>query len=321
MSKAANKTVVGVFVVGAVALVVLAVAIFGSGTFLAKRLQFVIFFPGDVRGLNIGSPVMFRGVRIGSVADISLQVRPEDLAIFIPVIIEIDQKKVTAAGVPGKPYENLERLVDRGLRAQLQIQSFVTGQLTVALDFLPNTPVTLVGLDKAYHEIPAVPSAMEALSDKLEKMHIEELVGKLRAILDATDKVVESPDLARAIQAIAATAEETRTLVRNLNEHIPTLGPRIEGTVKDTQELVRGVEARLDAVGKALEALTATLQEAQTAIHSFVGVAGPGSPLAIQLTSTLEETSKAVRSLRALADYIEQHPEALVRGKPASGGD
>jgi hypothetical protein len=141
MSKQANKTVIGIFVVGAIALVVVAIVVLGSGKFFRQTLKAVCYFEGSVGGLNIGAPVVFRGVKIGSVTNVILRFDRKDLIFTIPVFIEIDPSKMVATGPePKNPGENLKLLVDRGLRASLEMQSIVTGQMQVGLDFQPDKP-------------------------------------------------------------------------------------------------------------------------------------------------------------------------------------
>lgn len=100
MSKAANKTMIGAFVLGAVALAVIAVLIFGSGKFFTTKQYYELYFQGSVQGLDLGSPVMFRGVKIGSVTDVSLQFNPKELTLYIPVTIEIEPDRAKRLGPP-----------------------------------------------------------------------------------------------------------------------------------------------------------------------------------------------------------------------------
>lgn len=137
MSKEANKTLIGAFVVGAVFLLVAAVLIFGSGKFFRKTYKAVMFFEGSIKGLNVGSPVMFRGVKVGTVTDINLILYAKDLSMRTTVIAEFDPERWTLVGGERGDVKRLQLVIDRGLRAQLQMQSFVTGQLMIALDFFP----------------------------------------------------------------------------------------------------------------------------------------------------------------------------------------
>jgi len=381
MSKMANKSLIGAFVVGAIALAVISVIIFGSGKFFRKQLQFITFFQGSIKGLSVGSPVTFRGVKIGEVKNIHIQARPSDLTFQIPVLLEIDPSVIESvdpgAKIGAKPYEQIQALIDKGLRAQLQSQSFVTGQLAVALDFYPDKPPVLVAQDKKYHEIPSVPTPIEELQKTIQDLNLKEFAEKVKATLDGIEKAVNSPEIAKTLKSVSGAAEETRVMVKNvssqvtplasnlnetvkdakkmvenLDRQMTTLLPSIEGTMKDAQKLVQHVDTRIDPmaanaeeamkginslvnndvkklvgnldqgvakvmpeIAKSLDQLGGTLLEAQAALRSVGGAAGAQSPLMYQLRETLEELANAAQSLRSMADYLEQHPEALIRGK------
>ena len=140
MSKQANKTLIGAFVVGAVALAVIGVLVFSSGEFFTEKRTFVMYFEGSVKGLDEGAPVIFRGVRIGSVTNIILRADPNDLSITIPIFVEIEPERFEMGGSrKHSPEETSRILIQRGLKAELEMQSLVTGKLIVALDFFPDT--------------------------------------------------------------------------------------------------------------------------------------------------------------------------------------
>ncbi len=302
MSKQANKTVIGGFVVGAVALVVAGVLIFGSGRFLTEKQAYVMYFRGSVKGLNVGAPVVLRGVKIGSVTNIVLRIDPADLVFTVPVFIEVEQNRVKTVGTVKRelsPKEVLEQLVERGLRAQLQIQSPVTGQLMVQLDFHPDTPVKLVGVDTEHLEIPTIPTELEALIDKIKKIPFDKIFSKVLTAVEGIDKLVNSP--------------EVPDLIRSLNQ-----------AMKEFQKLMQNIDSRVGPVAsdfkEACEAARAALDQAEKTLSTVQNVVAENSDLSYYLNQTLEELSGAARSIRVLADYLERHPDALLRGKGRLGG-
>ena len=218
MSKMANKSLIGAFVIGAIALAVISVIIFGSGKFFRKQLGFIMFFEGSIKGLNVGSPVIFRGVKIGEVKDIALHLRPSDLTFFIPVVVEIDPNRIQTEGVRATPYQNIQAMIDKGLRAQLQSQSFVTGQLAVGIDFYPDKPAKLLGLSKKYHEIPTVPTPIEELQKSIEELNLKEFAEKVKSTLDGVEKAVNSPEIQKTLKSVSAAAEEARVMVKNMDQ-------------------------------------------------------------------------------------------------------
>ena len=178
MSKPISKSLIGAFVVGAVALLLVGVAIFGSGRFFVTRPQVVMFFQGSVKGLSVGAPVMFRGVPIGNVTDIELVSNVKEHTTLIPVFADFDPNRFRLAGAKRgefSPLSQLKSQIDAGLRAQLELQSFVTGQLMINVDYYPDTPVVLVGAEPGVPEIPTIPSAMQRLTKKIEDLPIEEI--------------------------------------------------------------------------------------------------------------------------------------------------
>ena len=177
MGKRINPAAIGGFIVGAVVLIIVGVLVFSRGQFLSVKRAFVMYFDESVKGLNVGAPVNFQGVRVGSVTDIRVRYDTQADEFRIPVFAEIEVDRIQAIGVRKTREEQrsfLQALIDRGLRAQLETQSLVTGQLLVQLGFHPDTPVRLVGEQTDIPELPTVPTtlqqASQAAQDLLEKI-------------------------------------------------------------------------------------------------------------------------------------------------------
>ena len=150
------------------------VAYFGGGEFLAKKYTFVAFFEGSLKGLNIGAPVTYGGIRIGTVSNVVVRYDSADQSVRIPVYFELEQGRIEAVRERARdPYQSIRALIDDGLRAQLVTQSFVTGQIAVQLDFRPDTPVVFVGADPHYPEFPTIPSTVEKMGKALEDFDLE----------------------------------------------------------------------------------------------------------------------------------------------------
>src|SRR5215510_10233721 len=166
MSARAHPAVIGAFVVGAIALLLVALLVWGGTGLFRPRLQYVIFFDSAVTGLNKGAPVLVRGVKVGEVTDIQLRWGTHGL-IGVYVTLDPDALKGTAEGGPARAVERAVR--EDGFRAQLRMQSFVTGVLYVAVDPRPGTPIVLHGLDPKVPELPTIPTDIEVWTAKLEK--------------------------------------------------------------------------------------------------------------------------------------------------------
>ena len=348
MSKKANKTAIGGFVVGALALIVVGVLIFGSGTFLTKKETYVMYFEGSVKGLNVGAPLVFRGVKIGSVTRIQLVANTDDLSFTIPVFAEVEQNKFTLTGdetLDLSPEEQLPLLVARGMRAQLIKQSMVTGQLIVELDFHRDKPAKLVAGDSEYMEIPTIPSGMADLVKQFEKAPI--ILNKVLSAVDGIEKAVNSKEVKESLLTLKQTVTNLNKLVLHIDSRIEPLVSTVEETVKDygklarnvdrqvkpvlsgiakteghAYKLVKNVDAQVTRLGSSIEeaakSAAAALVEAEKTLNTIGGLTGKDSQMIYQITTTLKELSAAARSIRVWADYLERHPEALLRGKGGS---
>ncbi len=334
MSKQANKTVIGIFVVGAIALVVVAIVVLGSGKFFKHTFRAVCYFEGSVGGLNIGAPVVFRGVRIGSVADVVLRVDSTKLIFTIPVYFEIEPDKFEVIGGRTKELgSNLKTFIDRGLRASLETQSIVTGQMQVGLNFHPDKPAKFAEFkyDQTTPEIPTVPTPLQELAQKIQKLPIDEIFDKLSSTLDAVNKVVKSPEITEAIRSLNLTLADARKLVQNVDSRIGPLASSIQGTVDDYGKLARNANNKIDnlslglgdtikEIQKAVSSIEKTLEDVQSTLAQTKQTLSEDSTLSYEITETLEELQKGARSIRLLADYLARHPESAIWGKGKSGG-
>jgi len=345
MSKQANKTVIGIFVVVAIALVVAAVLILGSGKFFKQTLKGVCYFEGSVGGLNIGAPVVFRGVKIGTVTDVLLRGDPSTWTFTIPVYIEIEPDKVTVSGPrPKKAGENLKILIDQGLRATLESQSFVTGQMQVGLDLHPDKPAKFVAEDKTVPEIPTIPTPLQEFAKKIQNLPIDEIFEKLRSTLDSIDKVASSPEIPEAIRSVNLALGDIRKLVKNVDGQVEPLASNLNETLKDVRGLVQTADAKVTeltanldgavtdvrglvknvdnrigpltaSIEGTLKSVNDTLIVAQNAMEKIEGTVGEDATMVYELNQTLQEMQTLARSIRVLVDHLERRPESLIRGK------
>jgi phospholipid/cholesterol/gamma-HCH transport system substrate-binding protein len=358
MSKPVNKTMIGLFVVGAIALVVVAIGVLGSGEFFKKQYKYFMVFEGSVKGLNVGSPVVFRGVKIGAVTSIRMHLDYATKALAVVVYAEFEQAQVEYANIDQAGAEKarergqyvfIKEFIARGLRARLEMQSFVTGQLQISLDFYPDQPAKFTGIEKTVEEIPTIPTPLQELTKKLESLPIEDILNNLSSAADGIAKLAKSPELKESIVNLNTALKDIQTLVRNVNDQVKPLSTGLSDTIRDTQKLVRNADSQVSALGTnlneaigdgrklirnadgsvesikvkldgTLTAATSALEEAKKLIQDLEGSTREDSTLMYRLNETLREVGKAARSLSALADYLERHPEALLGGKGDGGG-
>ena len=323
MSQKTHPRIVGAFVLGGIALVLGAIVLLSSGNWFEPKTLFTVFFPGSVRGLNKGASVTFRGVKIGEVKDVTAFLTGRDDALIqIEVVIEIRTNVVEApAGTPrpfagATPKALAEALIARGVRARMLSQSMLTGQKYIDLDFLPDEPARLAGLQRLYPELPTTPTAMEKLGDqaetffaKLAELPLDQMLEDLRGALQSLREVLSSPDLEgaiagahRATRTLEPALTEARAAIAEARGVIRALDGQVKGIGGDTETTLREMRETLELAQKTLDSLERTLSGADEA--------------RIRAAGTLEELERAMKAIRNLVDYIQTHPEAMVLGKP-----
>jgi paraquat-inducible protein B len=311
MSTRANPIVIGAFVVGAVALVVLALLVWGGMGLFRTKLDYVMFFDSAVTGLTKGAPVLFRGVKVGEVRDIQLRWGTHGL-VAVYSTFEPDAVKGIAEGGPRQALERGVRELD--IRAQLRLQSFVTGVLYVALDRRPGTPIVLRGLDPKVPEIPTIPGDLEAFvaklerfANRIEKMPLEQIGQSAAVLLEDVKKIVESKETHDLIPNANAAIVDARTLVRRLDSQIdPTFAQvngaltRLSATLDAGRQLANDVDVRVDPLATQAEATLKTAQETIDDVRPLIGdlrrLAAKVDAQADPLLASIRSTSDTART-------------------------
>ena len=270
-----------------------------------KTVPYLVHFDGSVRGLRVNAPVEFRGMKVGRVADVRLVYDPAKGSLEIPVVIEIEPERITLLGdVPTDApddYAVMAELVEKGLRAQLASGSLLTGELLVALDIHRGLPSTSLDLDQLYPEIPSIPSDLEGLTrsvsdvvGEIGALPLQEIAADLRRLLQNTDALVSSPHARGSIESLDAALNDIRTLTAKVDGQAGPL---------------------LDAFLETLQSADLTLGQTRSTLAATEGLVSDNSKVNRGLNGALAEISSAARSIRIFADYLERHPEALLRGK------
>ena len=317
MNRRVNPTLIGAFVLGAAALAVMAVVLIGSGRFFRRTSPFVLYFSGSVNGLRVGAPVKFRGVEVGSVQDIRLQLQPDQSVYRIPVIIGIDPEKLTSLGgsetILNSPAE-YQSAIDRGLRGQLQTESLVTGLLFVALDYFPRSPATFVQLPLngkfRYREIPTEPSSTEKARTAVTEVltHLAEsdfagLVDSARQAISELRQLVGSPDLKAAVRSLDDVTARLGDAAGSVSHLAAGLDSNVAGLTQHVRQTSSNAAAMIDQARKVVLHIDSTLN---------------GSPLEYEMIRTLQEVLAAARSVRLLTGYLERNPRVLLFGRPVA---
>lgn len=330
MSEKASPTTIGAFVLGAIALIVTGLLTFGSGQFFKDTHTYVLYFQGNAKGLNVGAPASFRGVKIGTVTKVELVVNRSTAEIFISVVVETDPDAFRE--VDGKTGVNREAsdipvrklIEEHGLRAKLATLSLVTGQLYIEFDFYPDTPAHLTGFASPYEEIPTLPSAMEELEGtlqtivkNLQAIPVQKLVDQLAEVVEGINTLIDSPTLRDSPKVLHEALQNLRDLTAKLNEQVTPLTASLKqaseqaaGAFADVRKLLQDDSGKVIRLAESIEGAADqardVLSQAQTVVSAVDGK---------DLETLVTELSEAARSIRVLADYLERHPEALIRGK------
>jgi paraquat-inducible protein B len=323
MGKRANPTIVGAFVLGALAIVIAVVIGLGSSHLFTRQHKFVMFFSSDVNGLNIGAPVKFRGVEVGSVTNILLSLGglgaggiQQTAQIRIPVIIQLDSRKLFARGAEldlDDP-KQIAAAIQLGLRGELKTESMLTGIAYIDLDMHPDTPVKFyLGRNSPYPEIPTVPTPLE---------QAQTAIIRIMAALERVDFEALTKSLTQTSNSINAlvASHQVRETIASLDQAAVSLNGTAQSIRKTSDDLNKQVGPAAEDLRKTTASARAALQQAEQTLVAVRSVLGPGSPVDYQLTETLEQTSDAARSLRQLTDYLQRNPSSVIRGRYEGDG-
>lgn len=332
MSKKSNPAVIGAFVVGAVSLLALGIALFGGGELFKKRFNYVAFFEEQTKGLRVGSNVILNGVRVGYVSEIALLIDEDRYETLTRVTLEIlpDTYIPVRDGVPIAedlrdviPHEEL--ILEAGLRAQLEIESFVTGQLLVRLDLRPDTPIRMTGMESDYPEIPTIRSDIQELLARMQRwlanirdnVDVDALAEGVTNALNGIAALTSSPDLHDSLAGLSELVNDED--VQNLGTSMRQALDDVSAAATEATALFRSTDAEIENVAAdlqpALQRLSETLLAAERTLDAARMQLRGDSEQVYQLQSTLKEVEGAAAALREFFDYLERNPEALIQGK------
>ena len=357
MNRRSQALRLGSFVVGGLALLVLAIAFVLGGGLFTRSERVLMRFSSSVQGLQVGSPVLFRGVRIGSVVAMELarEAREGLPVVHVQADIERDALLALQSG-PATSGSLVPPLVQRGLAARLATQSLLTGQLYVALDLrapaagaAASTQAVAAGAGTAgLAEIPTQRSALETVQAQFEGVDVGALVAELRGVAAAARQFVDGAPLKQTLEEVGRLAADMRRLTARLDRRVEPLADSAQQTLAEARRAAGGVGGAVeqfagaaqrvggaaDRVGaaaqrvEALAAADAPLAQAAEAVRrsagelgqtaaALRGSVGGDAALVQNLDRATQDVARAARAVRQLADLLEQHPESLIRGRPA----
>ncbi|MDZ5458208.1 MlaD family protein [Azohydromonas lata] len=327
-----HALLVGGFALGALALIVATVLWLSGNSLFRKQTLAIIYFQGGVAGLYVGAPVTFRGVPVGQVEDIGIEVEQQSLDARIPVRVRLNPNSVrfgNATGGRAAPPE-LPALVQRGLRARLVAQSFVTGQKLIDLDFVEDgtPPPAATANAGAYPEIPATRDRFDALFDQVAQLPLRETVMDLRTTLQTLNETLvetratvtsarEALDgVAKQVNGLAGEGQRTLgAATAAMNELRTTATASLQGVNRLLETSRQTVAAAQPELQASLQSARAAAEAAQVAMKRVNDLADPGAPLRADLDAAVRDLSQAARSLREFSELVEEQPNAVIFGR------
>jgi len=324
MKNTANPTTIGIFLVGALVLTVIGVAALAAGAWFEDRATFVSYFPESVNGLERGAPVKFKGVTVGSVKELMIKIDPSDRTATVPVRYEVDvQRLTTGLGtyIALDDPQVLEQQIGAGFRAQLQLESIVTGQLYIELAYRTDaSPPSQTRRLADHPEIPTTPSLFAAFGAEGGS-----LVAQVLEILGQVNDMLEEIDVAEISQAVVASAQAVEELVTSEDlqramAEIPDLAASLGRTMEKTEAMVERLGEAIDPLQVqaegTLEELSRTLQSARMTLEESRGLISSDTGVGYRLEQALTSLAEAAEALRVLAVTLERNPDMLIRGTP-----
>ncbi|MCK5666767.1 MAG: MCE family protein, partial [Thiotrichaceae bacterium] len=328
----------GGFVIGAIVLSIISLLVLGSGRFFKDDLRLMAVFPGSVKGLHIGSPVLFRGVNIGSVTKIKLYHNPQTMQSLVPVYIDLKQEVLELINpdversklTKEQELELMVSMVKAGLHARLTMESLVSGRQMVEFEIEPGLPIELTGIDKQYLEIPTKESDLNKLQSLLTSLPLTELTKSLVVTVTEINKLFANKDSQTIFENINGSIRGSRIFFDNLNNQVMPLAESTQKSINQLEALIQNTGTQLTATLTELLQLTRNLNQQLTVLtksgtqafnktdetfNNLNEMVDHESIMRNKLEKTLNELSRAAKSFRIFSEYLEQHPEALIQGK------
>jgi paraquat-inducible protein B len=316
---ARSALTVGLFFVGGLLLLALLLSFFGEGSLFRSKQRAVAHFEGSLSGLNVGAPVTFRGVKVGRVEAIELRIDADDASARIPVYLSLNPD---AAQWNGDKALDIERLVARGLRAQLASQSFVTGQLYIELDFHRDAPPrrAITAPQGAHPEIPTLPSETAQFIDFFKELPMQELVEALRNTLTRIDRMTATIEaqFEPMSRDVAESLQTLNTAIPQLRDDFSAIRASIETVAERTDATLRTVDDEAARAGEEVTKLSAEMRAAAASLHrssaEIEGLLASDAPARRDLEAMLRDLARSARALRDFSESIEERPDRLLFG-------
>ncbi|NOQ78991.1 MAG: MCE family protein [Gammaproteobacteria bacterium] len=339
-----NPALIGLFVLVAVGLMSAVILYYSANLFSDNKQTYNIMLRTSTAGLDIGAPVVLQGVKIGEVTDIVVGFNHKINQFEVQVNIVIDRNKVKWPMEIAQTNNDELRssLIKKGLRAKLAMHSLITGKLMIQIGFHPGSKLVLAGLE---NEIPSIPSTslnklmedvaaldIKKINDRIEKLAngLERLLTDGNKLINGMDRIFNDGQMQAIEDELLVTLKDIHITVNELNKQIAPLTSNLNNVIVDTQQLLSKVDSKVDGISQSIiyagsevgdlsrllkKNIIPLLDSLKIAVNNVESIIKKGSPLRVELVNALRNINKATLSLNEFADYLERHPEALLKGK------
>ena len=297
---------IGTFIVFITAIFIMSVGVLGSGSFFTNKVKYIMYFNDSVKGLKKGAKVAFKGVTVGEVHEINIVLNQTSFEAVNQVVVQIDRNRL-------KSYDDrlfdfgygvkkmTQKLIKKGLKAQLQMESIVTGVLMINLDFDNKFPSNFVDKNGDYIEIPTLPSGLSQITQTLNKIPLDHILSKFSKILDNLEKVTSNDAISNIIDNLDKTIKNLENATNEVNSVFKKVDVEILPIMKNLDEMVK--EAKETFIE--LKDVTANLND----------MSSDDSKFRYDLEKTMEALTRASKSVETLTDYLNRNPNAIIFGK------
>ena len=316
MSESRKPFLIGAFLLGGVALLVAGLLLLSRDSLLSRPVEYVVYFTGALDGLDVGADVTYRGVKVGNVQQINLSYDRTLNDVVMPVTIRINSESARSKKKDRGFDHSIEPLIAKGLRAQLQTPSLLTGKAIVALDFFPEQP----GYIRDPHiidlpAIPTVPSRIDQIADVLrdlakglKEMPLKETLEAANKTLLAFERIATAPETQAGLHSLSVSLANFEKISQQLQQRLPGMLDNVHSGSVELKDALVDVRHAAQSARDALQQMDAMVSDGRRSL-------GPQSELQYELLQSLQDLGQASKALQRTAESLEQQPQSIIFGK------
>ncbi|MDY0249064.1 MAG: MlaD family protein [Pseudomonas sp.] len=316
MTESRKPFFIGAFLLGGVALLAAGLLLLSRDSLLSRPVEYVVYFTGALDGLDVGADVTYRGVKVGNVRQINLSYDRSLNDVVMPVTIRISAESTRSKNKERGFDHSIERLIERGLRAQLQTPSFLTGKAIVALDFFPNQQGYI--RDPHIIDLPAIPSVpsridqvadvLRDLVDGLKEMPLKETLDAANKTLLAFERLASAPETQSGIKSLSVSLANFEKISQQLQQRLPGMLDNVHSSSVELKDALGDVRHAAQSARDALQQMDGMVSDGRRSL-------GPQSELQYELLQSLQDLGQASKALQRTAESLEQQPQSIIFGK------